>query len=227
MKASVPDNEFASALRGFGPLGILAILVIILTGRITISNIVIPVGALLILVWANLSHTPWRDIGYGRPKNWAITIVLGIILGILFKLVMKSVVMPLLGAEPVNQAFHFLAGNKTMLPFAIWAMLMAGFAEETFFRGYLFERLRKLLGKRKLNIVVIILFTSAWFGVEHYKLQGDAGVQQGIIAGLLYGTIYAITGRIWVIMIAHATFDLTSLALIYWELEEEVARWFW
>ena len=33
-----------------------------------------------------------------------------------------------------------------MLPLATYAMIRAGFSEETVFRGFLFERLGKLLG---------------------------------------------------------------------------------
>ena len=58
---------------------------------------------------------------------------------------MKAFLMPLLGADPVNQAYHFLVGNRALLPQGVWAMLAAGFGEETVFRGYAFERLGKLL----------------------------------------------------------------------------------
>jgi hypothetical protein len=34
--------------------------------------------------------------------------------------------MPLLGAPPVNQAFHFLAGNRAALPGAIYLMIVKG-----------------------------------------------------------------------------------------------------
>ena len=35
---------------------------------------------------------------------------------------------------------------------------------------------------------------------------------------------FAITGRIWMLMIAHAAFDLTALAIIYWDVESRVAH---
>jgi hypothetical protein len=41
---------------------------------------------------------------------------------------------------------------------------------------------------------------------------------------LTKGTIFAITGRIWLVMCAHAAFDLTALAIIYWNLESKVAH---
>lgn len=35
---------------------------------------------------------------------------------------------------------------------------------------------------------------------------------------------FAVTGRIWMLMVAHAAFDLTALAVIYWNLESKVAH---
>jgi hypothetical protein len=42
--------------------------------------------------------------------------------------------------------------------------------------------------------------------------------------GLVFGTIFAVTGRIWMLMCAHTAFDLTAYALIYWNLESAVAH---
>jgi membrane protease YdiL (CAAX protease family) len=100
----------------------------------------------------------------------------------------------------------------------------AGFGEETVFRGYLFERLRKLSGPGFGVTTAIVLFTAGWFGLEHYPVQGLAGAEQATIVGLVFGTIFAVTGRLWMLMCAHAAFDLTALAIIYWDLEADVAH---
>ncbi|SRR6266536_385696 len=122
-------------------------------------------------------------------------------------------------------AFHYLAGNRAALPSAVYAMVVGGgFGEETVFRGYLFERFGKLLGPATWARAVTVLVTSAGFGLAHYPQQGLAGVQQATITGLVFGTTYALTGRLWPSMSAHAAFDLTALALIYWDLESAVAH---
>jgi len=187
--------------------------------------VAIPVGALLVLIWARLSHTPLRAIGYGTSKNWAVTIVSGIVFGVTFKVLMKTIVMPLLGADPINHAYHFLAGNKWMLPTAVVAMLVAGFGEETVFRGFMFERLGKLLADSRGSKIFIVVFTSLLFGLSHYFSQGWSGVEQATIVGLVFGTIFAATKNIWIIMIAHAFFDLTALAMIYNNVESQIAHW--
>jgi len=209
-----------SALRGFGVVGILWILAI-LSGNIVVA----PLSAVLVLVWARLSETPLRDIGYVRPRSWPRTIATGVVLGAVLKLVLKSVVMPLLGADPVNRAYHYVAGNPAALPFMLWAVIVgAGFGEETVFRGWMFERLHALLGWRRAATVAIVLVTSALFASVHYGTQGVPGTEQAFITGLVFGSIYATTGELPMIMIAHATFDLVALGLIYWNVEAPVAH---
>jgi len=218
--ATPPDDRFAAALRGFGPLGILAI------AAIAAGNLVIaPLSAVLVLLWAWRSHTPWREIGYVRPKSWIRSLILGVAFGIAFKLLMKAVVMPALGADPINQAYHYLAGNSAALPGMLFAVTVgAGFGEETLFRGYMFERFGKLFGTGTGAKILIVTLTAGLFGLAHFHDQGLAGVEQATIVGLVFGTIFTITGRIWMLMCAHAAFDLTALAIIYWDLESQVAH---
>ena len=214
------DDLVAARLRGFGPLGVLAFLVIF-AGNL----VVVPLSAVLVLVWVRWSRTPWREIGYYRPESWIRSLAVGIAFGSAFKLLMKAIVMPLLGADPINQAYHYLVGNRAALPAALYAMIVgAGFGEETLFRGYTFERLGKLFGPGVGAKTLIVLLTAGWFGLAHYPVQGLAGAQQGTIVGLVFGTIFAVTGRIGMLMVAHAAFDLTALAIIYWNLESKVAH---
>ena len=215
------EDRFASALRGFGPLGIFAILLILLSGNVFVGPMIaLPVGAALVLAWRALSRTPWSEIGYVRPKSWILTVAIGVTFGVAFKFAMKAFVMPLLGAPAVNQSYHFLAGNRAMLPAAIWAMFVAGFAEETVFRGWMFERLGKFVGS-KTSIVIV---TAILFGLAHYTNQGIPGVEQAMIVGLVLGTIFATTKQIFMLMIAHAAFDLTALWMIYFDLEPRIAH---
>jgi membrane protease YdiL (CAAX protease family) len=100
----------------------------------------------------------------------------------------------------------------------------AGFGEETVFRGYLFERFGKLVGTGTGAKAAIVLVTSALFALGHYSNEGLAGVEQAAITGLVFGTIFAVTGRIWMLMCMHAAFDVAALAIIYWDLEADVAH---
>jgi membrane protease YdiL (CAAX protease family) len=216
----IANDRFAARLRGFGPLGILAIPVI-LAGNL----IVAPLSAILVLVWAWRSRTLWSEIGYSRPRSWTLTAVVGIAAGCAFKFLMKIVVMPLLGASPINEAYHYLAGNRAAIPGMIFTLIIvAGFGEKTLFRGYMFERFGKLFGSSTGARISIVLLTSVLFGLAHFPDQGLAGAEQAAIFGVVLGTIFAFTRRIWMPMFAHAAFDLTAYALIYWNLESRVAH---
>lgn len=203
-------------LRGFGPLGLLAIILILAAGLFAG-----PLGAaLLVLLWRWLSKTPWAELGYVRPSLKSILVAIPA--GILFKFVMKALVMPLLGADPVNHAFHFLAGNKAKIPEMLFALIVvAGFGEETFFRGWMFERLGKPAG----NIAALLIATTL-FAAAHYSGQGVAGTEQAAVTGLVFGIIFIRTRSIVPLMFAHAAFDLTAYALIYWNYETKVAELF-
>lgn len=215
-----PDDALAAALRGFGPLGLLAIFAI-LAGNF----LFVPLSAILVLLWARRSRTPWRAIGFVRPRSWLGGLAVGLAIGIALKLAMKAIVMPLLGADPVNQAYHHLAGNTAALPGMLYLIIIgAGFGEETVWRGWMFERLGRLLGPGTAARTAIVVVTAALFGLAHYPEQGLPGVQQAIIFGILFGAIFAATGRLWMLICAHAAFDLTALALIYWDVETEVTR---
>jgi membrane protease YdiL (CAAX protease family) len=217
---ALPFRErLAKSVRGFGLLGWISFLVITAG-----AMVVVPLGALLVVLWAWLSRTPWREIGYLRPRSWAAGLALGAAAGAAFKLAMKAVVMPLLGADPVNHAYHYMAGNRgAVAAFAVYAVLGAGWGEETFFRGYLFERLGKLLGASPAAKGTIVVVTAAIFGFLHYA-QGWPGVVQALIVGLVFGTVFAVTGRLYTLMVIHAAFDLTAAAMIYLDAESRIAH---
>jgi membrane protease YdiL (CAAX protease family) len=193
----------AAQLRGFGPL----------------------VAAILVLIWARLSGTSLRALGFCRPRNWTATLLGGVALGVAAKLALKAIVMPLLGAPAINARYQYLAGNTAALPgFVLVVLVSAAFGEEVFFRGYLFERFGRLLGERLIATAAAVLFSTALFAAAHYPDQGLPGVLQAAVTGLVFGVLFAWRRNIWFIMAAHAAFDLVAIALIYWSLEEDVAH---
>ncbi len=155
------------------------------------------------------------------------SIAIGLVFGALFKLAMKAVVMPLLGAAAVNASYHYLAGNAAALPFVLLVVIIGGgFGEETVYRGFLFERLGKLLGTSTRAKIAIVLITTAVFASGHWWDQGLPGVEQAVFTGLVFGGIYALRGQLFMLMVAHAAFDVVAVALIYWNLEPRIAHLF-
>jgi membrane protease YdiL (CAAX protease family) len=155
-----------------------------------------------------------------RPRSWTKTIAVGIIFGIAFKFLMKTIVMPPIGAPSVNQAYQFVTDNAAVIPWMLFVIIVgAGFGEETLYRGWMFERVGKLLGRNSATKTAIVLITSILFALVHHREQGIPGVEQALVTGLVFGSVFAITGQIFMLMIAHAAFDLTALWMIYYGLE--------
>ena len=69
-----------------------------------------------------------------------------------------------------------------------------------------------------------VLLSTALFALAHYPDQGLPGVEQATMTGLVFGGIYAWRKQIWFLIVAHAAFDLTAIAIIYGNWEEAVAR---
>jgi len=206
-----------SSLRGFGPVGIITIIVILAAGNLA--------GAALVLVWASVSSTRWRDLGFVRPPHGAIDLVIALVAGVLFKILMKALVMPLLGFGAVNSTYHYLAGNTTaLLVTLLWVIVGGGFGEELIWRGFLFERLGAFLRPRAHAKLVIVVVTSILFALAHYWDQGLPGAAQATITGLVFGATYARIRTISPVMVAHAAFDVTAVLMIYWNLEKPIAH---
>ena len=181
----------------------------------------VPLAAALALLWSRIARVPWSEIGFGRPRSWAATLAAGIAGGVLFKLVMKAVVMPLLGGPAINPKYHYLAHNTAELPAILAAVIIgAGFGEEIFFRGFLFERLRRL----RTPTAAIVALTTLLFSLAHLPDQGVAGAEQAVFTGLAFALLYVATGNLWTSIAVHAAFDVAAVAIIYFDVEARVAR---
>jgi membrane protease YdiL (CAAX protease family) len=206
-------------LRGTGALGVVAVVIVLLAGEI--------VSAVLVLAWAWITGTPWHKLGFVASPNWWRDVAFGVVGGVLLKFTMKALIMPALGFPPINEAYRYLAGNAAALPGMLFMVFVgAGFGEELVWRGFLFERLRAAFGDSQRAILGGLIVTSVLFGLAHYQSQGVAGATQATMTGLVFGSAYLLTGRIWPVMIAHAAFDVAAVLMIYWGLELPIAHAF-
>jgi len=212
--------NLAPELRRFGPIGVLAIILILATGNI--------VGAALVVVWATVAQVPWRDLGFVRSPNLAADIILGALAGIFLKIFLKAAILPLLGVPAMNASYHYLAGNASALPAIIaFVIIGGGFGEELIWRGFLFERMKALLGASARARIVTVTLTTVLFALAHLADQGWPGAVQATFTGLAFGIAYARIGRLWPVMAAHAAFDVTAILMIYWNLETPIAHLIW
>ena len=215
-------ETLAARLRGFGPTGVLAIAAILLVGHWG----PIPAGGLLVLLWARLSGTPLKALGFVAPRSWPLTVLVAAAAGIVLKLALKAIVMPLLRADPVNWPYHYLQGNAAALPgILLTVIVVGGFGEETVYRGFLFERFGHVWGEGSVARAATIALTTTLFALGHYSDQGWPGVEQAVVTGGVFGTVFAARRQLWPVVIAHAAYDVTAVVLIYAGWEERVAHW--
>ena len=210
-----------AALRGRGVVGVLFVLFVL---GVTYAAGP-PIGGPLVLLWAWWTGVRWGDLGFRRPKSWALLITGGIIAGVVEKLFSKTVMMPLLHAPDINAHYQFLVHNTH----ALWQMLFtavifAGFFEEVIARGFLFERFGKFIGTSRGALVATILFTSALFGAAHYPEQSWMGVEQAGVFAIVDGIIFVATRQLWFLVVMHAAFDIVACLIIYFGLETRLAN---
>lgn len=179
--------------------------------------------AIAILLWWRSTGRPWSGLGFDRPR--LAPILAGFAFGGVLKIVMKALVMPLLGASPINNPYHYLEHNTAALPsMTLVVLLVAGFGEEVTFRGFLFDRFTAWWGRSKPALLLTIVAAAALFAIAHLSDQGWDGVKQAFVTGLVCGAIYARTRSLWPVMALHVAFDLVAVALIYFGLEARVAH---
>ena len=217
------SNRLKAKLRGGGPVGFLVLIFILAVTYYFGPQI----GGPVVLLWAWWTGLPWRDLGFRRPKSWALLIAGGIIAGVVEKLFSKTVMMPLLHAPDINAHYQFLVHNTH----ALWQMLFtsvifAGFFEEVIARGFLFERFGKFIGTSRGALIFTILFTSALFAAAHYPEQSWMGVEQAGIFAIVDGIIFVATRQLWFLVVMHAAFDIAACLIIYFGLETRLANLF-
>jgi len=215
------DLRTAAGLRRMGALG--APVAIFILATVVLGP---PIAALFVFLWVWLSRTPFADIGLKRPGSWIGAIAIGVGFGVALKLLMKAVVLPYFGGPATAPIYQHLHGDLNAFLIEVPQMIvLAGFAEEVVFRGFLINRLQAVLGSSIVSGILIVVLTAAIFGPLHYMEQGFFGALQATIVGVVFASLYLLNGqRLWSLIFAHAAFDVVAIYLIYAGLEERVAH---
>lgn len=97
------------------------------------------------------------------------------------------------------------------VPVLLLSALRAGLTEEVIVVGYLFERLRRL----GWGVWPVILATAALRGLYHVY-QGVPGLIGNVAMGVLFGWLYARTGRLVPLIVAHTLIDVAVFVGYPW-----------
>lgn len=93
--------------------------------------------------------------------------------------------------------------------FKMW--ISAAFGEELLFRAFAFSQLKRVIGDRKL---IIVLISALMFCIPHLY-QGVAGLLSTFVFGIAFGYIYFRFKNIWINIIVHGLIDTAFLTLSY------------
>jgi len=126
---------------------------------------------------------------------WALTIAVQVVAQLAFGFDMHAA----MGRYPK-------VGNLGMQVVFV-ASAVNGVFEELFVAGYVITVLRQLRG------VWTAVNVSTALRMLYHLYQGPLGLITVVPMGLLFGHVYARTGRLWPLMLAHVLLDIVGLAL--------------
>ncbi|MFO0827198.1 MAG: CPBP family intramembrane glutamic endopeptidase [Phycisphaerales bacterium] len=165
--------------------------------------------ALVVLAWT-LAHRDIVTLGLALPRGWGFTAGSLLTGGLLVVLALQR--RAIAGRPELREAVRAKLRNvQPILPhgddevrrFARVA-LTAGICEEFLYRGFLTWYLAQ-----HLPIGAAIVASAVAFGLGH-SYQGLRGVAQTGALGLAMGLLCALSGSLWLAMIAHAAIDLNA-----------------
>jgi membrane protease YdiL (CAAX protease family) len=161
----------------------------------------------------------WRDLGLTNPDKYlkmlgvvAITLVGTVISIMLFEIFIRDLFTT--GTEAASGSdtrFNEMEGNISYFFSIIFFVWIESFLEELQDRGFSLNRFESLFSKVPFSTILAVLFQAAIFGFRHSYDFSPRSITTGII-GLVFGTIYVLTGRnLWPLIIAHIILNSMSM----------------
>ena len=183
----------------------------------TLFNSAATVGAATVLLYYRKQS--WKDIGLTKPDKYlkmlgivAITLVGTVVSIMLFEIFIRDLFTTT--AETTSGSdtrFQEMEGNISYFFSIIFFVWIESFLEELQDRGFSLNRFESIFSKVSFSTVLAVLFQAAIFGFRHSYDLSPRSLTTGII-GLVFGTIYVLTGRnLWPLIIAHIILNSMSM----------------
>ncbi|MBU1105151.1 MAG: CPBP family intramembrane metalloprotease, partial [Candidatus Riflebacteria bacterium] len=193
----------------------------LVTGLALIQVFIILSPPLLYLLFYRYRLVATLDLQWQKIRLANLVMLPVLTLCVLVFVLKYSLVQNMLFPMPVEMDKLFL-GFFDVAP--VWWVfvvlsLFAGFCEEILFRGVIQNGLRTRLGPWGALIITALMF--GFFHLTPYKMVTTA------LLGLWLGTIYQITGSLWMSMYTHAFVNALAGVVLYTGYKaggEEVAR---
>jgi membrane protease YdiL (CAAX protease family) len=194
-------SAYETVNAGFGPKAFLV-------GRMAVL--------VLLCTWfLRRSGERWSELGLSRPKRlWLVPLLVlgGFVALVIAANIVRNFLVPTLGLEPPPP--NPLTGIRGDFPeYLFYATLVswgsAAFGEELLLRGFVLNRLLKLIGQSTGAAFLAVVAQAVIFGSLH--LHQGANALVAMAAGLVLGLVWLLGGHnLWACIILHGIVDLTS-----------------
>jgi membrane protease YdiL (CAAX protease family) len=191
------------------------------------------IGTLIILALALwLRGDNLDSLGFSAPDNWVITILLGLLLGIVIQLLAVAFLEPI--TEKLTNTTHDqsvvenVKGNwKAFLQWMLVVWVLVALLEEGIYRGFLMTETAKVLGDGIGALIVNIIFSSLVFGFSH-GYQNRAGIVSTGIIGVVLACIFVFSDfNLWLAIFTHGFIDTVGIGLIAVDGDQAIRRLIW
>lgn len=173
----------------------------------------VPTAALLI-GWA-LTSRPWSALGFAvelTPRFWivlAVTVAVGAALAAQYIVSLRTAEGRRGLLASFGEAADFAPHTRRELrPFTVLA-LTAGTCEEVLYRGFLIWYVTWFTGMTAPGLVAAVALSSIVFGLGHLY-QGPKAAARIAGLGAFTGTLYVVSGSLWIVMALHVFVDLAG-----------------
>lgn len=167
-------------------------------------------------------------MGVVRPKNLlkilgvatiAFVATLGSIM--LFEIFFRDILFPVAASELIispqvsessGDRFPDMQGRIALFLGVIIIVWIESFFEELQDRGFSLNRFEALLSKIPFSVALAVIIQAGIFGYRHALSHGLAGSMVVGIIGLVFGTVYVVSGRnLWPLIVAHCFLNSISM----------------
>lgn len=174
---------------------------------------------LALIGWLKVRGARFSDYGlrnFGPVWLFVVIALATLATGVILPSVLDPVLATYFEKAPRDLSrFTGLVGNLPhfllVIPF-VW--IFAAFGEEFFYRGFILESVRTILGGGNAAMVAAILVQAALFGAAH-AYQGPVGMIPIGVGAIVSGFLYWAGGRrLWPLILGHGIVDTIGLGII-------------